>query len=152
MNLAQALLKTPKIIKVAPIDFGEPSRNGSHLKGPNGFPHEFVVAAGLTYAIGQVSTLVTWRDLAAWCHQESGVPISPRALRNRVVNHAMGLSRAAFATRNHETAQYYILCRLHGMKRPWSHIADRAKIVHQNHRASTRIALDTLRYMREVMG
>lgn len=154
MNLAQALLRTPKNIRITPADH-EPEHKASRAGRPAGsraLPGEYVQAAGLIYIIGQVTRPVSWGRIAAWVSAETGRNVTFEGLRMIVLRHAKSRSRAAIAEGHLEVAQYYIICRLHGMKQPWPHIAARVNAVRPTTRHYRRIMLQTLSYIRKMTG
>ncbi len=126
MNLAAALTR-----KIVYVDTGEKPkfvrheiRTGRRHNGtPSGMPIKYVNEAAISYLLSQFSVKpMTWHEVAAWACEQSGVHITTESVRTRVKN--IGLGRAKTGSElNAMVAQHYIVCKLHGIDRPWREIS-----------------------------
>lgn len=113
---------------------------------------EYTHAAGIIWAIGQVTTPVSWQTIADWIEAQTGMVLSRKALSDRVTRYAQGRSRSHSATRHQDVAQAYIVAKLHGAKNIWPTLAKWAGERRGRPITADQLCAQTLRYMHEVMG
>lgn len=144
MNLALALSKIPRHLLAS----DGPGTGVRHeIGGPKGVPLEIIRRAAVSYIIGQVTTPVTWVAVAKWVSRQAGLDITAKGVSTRVARVLEGRVLGQNEERNALCAAYYIVCRAHGIRQPWKHIAERLWQTKGISKQPSRLNMDTLAWM-----